>query len=383
MVDCVENKIKTKRILQICRLTPLWGMDLFCEITHAVKAEHTEITTVFLSGKAQPELNNQYHGNVVFLELNHHSLFWRFKAFLRLLTLCRKNQFDITLCHHYKPTVVMHMVSCFIKKTQLYSMYHDSASFRKKFQQKFLHRIKNKWHFIAVSAKLKKEMQSFNIPENRITVIHNTVDIEKLRQEQFSREIARKKLSLPQDAFIFGTLGRLSPEKGHHILIDAFPHSKSIQHPKIYLAIIGSGPLEKALRDQVKNSHLENRVLFITDCANDGARYLKAFDIFVFPSLREAFGIVLLEAACAELPIIASHVGGIPEAVGNHGYLVPASDAAALKKAMEKYLDLNQDERINLGQQALKYTQENFSLEKYHQAIQIMLNIRPVSFDRR
>jgi glycosyltransferase involved in cell wall biosynthesis len=377
----MENTaINKQRILQLCRLTPLWGMDLFREITYALKSEHSEVTTVFLAGKCQSQLD--YHGKIHFLALNRKSIFWRIQAFFKLLILCRKEKFDVVICHDYKVTLIMHFVTFFSPVKNCYTMYHTFQTFRKKLQLFFLKQFQKKWYFMTVSSALGKEIQGLNVPLNRIMTVHNTIDIEKLQAHQLTRKAAREKLGLPQEAFIFGTLGRLVIEKAHSVLIDAFRQSWIAREKNCLLVIIGLGPLEDDLKAQVKKHGLENRIFFITDCASEGAHYLNAFDVFVFPSLREAFGIVLLEAACAKLPIIAANSGGIPEAAGPHSCLVPPNDVTSLQRAMEKYFVLSEEKRQMLGEQGFEFIQNNFSLQHYYHAIQTKLNILPVSWRR-
>src|SRR5262245_38236499 len=107
-------------ILQICRLTPLWGIDLFKQISLAY--QHHNITTLFLSGKAEPAFAFRYHGEVIFLEIDHKKPNWRFKAAFKLWKLCRRHNFDMVICHHYKPTVLMSWVNYFCKIKHCFSV---------------------------------------------------------------------------------------------------------------------------------------------------------------------------------------------------------------------------------------------------------------------
>ncbi len=319
----------TGPVLQICRLTPLYGMDLFKEISQS----YDTVTTVFLSGKAQPELQGHYNGEVIFFEVDHHSFFWRINAFFKLYRLCKKNKFDLIITHHYKPTLIMHYVLLFCPVKKRYSVHHNFGNFQRKPQQWMLCWLKKSWKFITVSDALKKEFMALGVPENKIITIHNCLDISRIKA--LSKEDAREKLALPLDAFIFGTLGRLVRGKGHSMLIEAF---KNINIPA-HLVIIGTGPLEKTLREHITALGLGNRVSLITDpaIAHKGAHNLKALDIFVFPSLREAFGLVLLEAAYAGLPIIASDAGGIPEAAP-FAIFFPAGDVQSLTELLKNSL---------------------------------------------
>lgn len=359
------------KVLQVCRLTHEWGMDLFAHVTKACQLDNKSVTTVFISGRTRPDLKSTYHGNIIFLNIDHRKIFWRVKAFFQLLKICRQEKFELVICHHYKPMVIMHFVSllCGIKKR--YVMLHNFGSFAKKRSQRFLQKIKLKWIFVVVSGALKKELLRFHVPENHIIVLYNAIDIHALQQCQYDKKTAREKMALPTNPldFIFGTLGRLSHEKGHHDLIQAFLSSPILMNKNVLLVIIGTGPLHDELTHEIKSIHADNKIKVITNVAKTGAIYLKAFDVFVMPSIDEAFGIVLLEAMCAKLPIIASKVGGIPEAVGDSVQLIEPKNIDSLKKAMEKYFLMSQNEREKLGEAGYSRLFNHFGIESYYAEI--------------
>lgn len=366
-----QSNKRPYRILQICRLTPLWGMDLFREITHAYRDLNCEVVTVFLSGKSQPHLRHEYNGQVYFWSLNRHRPWWRLQAIWYLWKLCQKNYFDIVICHHYKPTILMHIAAKFCKVGKLFSMHHNFGNFKRWPAFHLVSRLASRWYFITVSDALKKELQALHVPSEKIITIHNAIDIERLRGTQYIQHAAREQLHLPNDKFIFGTLGRLDKVKGHEILIQAFAQLKL---SNVLLVIIGKGLWEKRLKALAQQLHIAEQVSFITDVAHEGARYLRAFDVFVFPSLSEAFGLALLEAMVAELPFIASFAGGIPEAAGNKKALVPPGNPVALSQMMRQYYELDKDERYKLGIQACQYVKMHFCHEIYYKKFQQLLD---------
>ncbi len=103
--------------------------------------------------------------------------------------------------------------------------------------------------------------------------------------------------------------------------------------------IIGEGPERKKLENLIKKHELENNVILI-GAIPDVRRYLKAFDLFVLPSVKEGQPWAILEAMAAEVPIVATNIAGIPETVENEksGLLVEPADFDALSKAIEKML---------------------------------------------
>ena len=119
----------------------------------------------------------------------------------------------------------------------------------------------------------------------------------------------RNKLGIPEEAFVVLSVGEVTKRKNHRVGIQALAQ---ISRPDIYYVVCGSGPLIEQNRELAKILGVEDRVIFVGYCYNLGEFYQIA-DAFLFPSLREGFGMVALEAAYFELPVIASNVRGITE----------------------------------------------------------------------
>jgi len=109
---------------------------------------------------------------------------------------------------------------------------------------------------------------------------------------------------------------------------------------KAILVVVGGGQEGNALALQIHENNLEESV-FLLGFEPEAARVMRAFDIFLLPSLTEAFGYVLLEAGFAGLPVVASHVGGIPEIIddGKTGLLIPPRDSEAIKNALKRLIE--------------------------------------------
>ena len=363
------------RILQVCRLTPLWGMDLFREISRAFTDEKYEITTLFLSNVPGHELYkgyDKYHGTLLFFGIDNHRWYWRVIVIWKLIRLFKENHFDIIISHHYKPMVMADLANIFSRIPKLYSVNHNTGNFRhlnrKIFVRKFLSK---RWKFISVSDAVKQDILAANIglSEDRLITIYNAIDAESLSKQQFSRDEARKKIGIPEDCFVFGNIARLVPKKGHKFLIRAFAEIGREQ-PHCRLVIIGLGDLGEQLVHLAEKEGVGNQVIIATGVATEATKYVQAFDVFVLPSLKEAFGIVLLEAMAARLPLIATNVHGVPEVVGDAGTLVPPGNIEALSQALRKVIQLTNEDLAQLGMRSYYRFHRNFSLERYHKAFQ-------------
>jgi glycosyltransferase involved in cell wall biosynthesis len=105
-----------------------------------------------------------------------------------------------------------------------------------------------------------------------------------------------------------------------------------------HAAIVGSGPLEQEIRDAIRRAGLHERVR-LTGAVPDAARYFAAFDVLALTSRTEGLPIVLLEAVAASVPVVATRVGGIPDALdGRGGLLVPSESPSETAAALERAL---------------------------------------------
>lgn len=181
---------------------------------------------------------------------------------------------------------------------------------------------------VAVSNAVRDRLARF---DRQLTphVIHSAADPSPANPETSARLRRRWK-----DRFVVGHVGALSDgHKGQLTLIAAAKRLEP-EIPELLVVFLGQGPDEPKLKEAAADcSHVEFAG-FVTDVGS----YLAAFDVFAFPSRYEALGSILLDALTAGLPIVASNVGGIPEAVrdGREGILVPPGDAEALAAGIRR-----------------------------------------------
>ncbi|HEY2379386.1 MAG TPA: glycosyltransferase [Gemmatimonadaceae bacterium] len=151
-----------------------------------------------------------------------------------------------------------------------------------------------------------------------------------------SRASARAALGVPNDDFLVGWVGRLSREKGPDVLLDALAHAEM---PTGMRAIfLGDGPLSTTLRERAAHLGLGQRISWTGSVPNAG-RLLSAFDVFVLSSRTEGTPMVILEAMAAEVPIIATRVGGVPDVLAAGTALLVSPDSPSeLGKAIRAVL---------------------------------------------
>jgi glycosyltransferase involved in cell wall biosynthesis len=168
------------------------------------------------------------------------------------------------------------------------------------------------------------------------------------RLDAFGMHRPREARVMQGRAPVLGVVGRLSPEKGHRVLIAAMPEILA-RAPRARLLVVGSGPLEAELRAQVETLGLTESVQFLGYMQAVEAAFSR-MDILIVPSLSEAFSLVTLEGMMMELPVVASRSGGPAEIVldGETGLLVPPGDSSALAEAC-KYLLSNPEVGREMG----------------------------------
>lgn len=127
----------------------------------------------------------------------------------------------------------------------------------------------------------------------KVTVIHNAVDLDRFRFSEEKRQRQRCKLGL-SDELVIGHVGRFTEQKNHSFLIDIFSCVVK-RNPEAKLLLVGEGKDEEKIRDQARKLGILNQIIFAGFCSNV-EDYLSAIDVFVFPSKFEGLGLVLIEA---------------------------------------------------------------------------------------
>ncbi len=198
------------------------------------------------------------------------------------------------------------------------------------------------------------------IDPHRLVVIRNGVDTTKVCPGDAAR--ARDRLGIPHDVLHVGCVARLSAEKDHATLLEAFALLRA-RVPDTRLTLVGDGALRAELEETVSRLELREAVTFAGH-TNDVAAFLPSFDIFALASRTEGTSLTLLEAAAAGLPIVATHVGGNSEIVldGESGLLVPAGAPSEFADALETVA--RRSDRAAMGARGRAVVMERYDLAK-------------------
>lgn len=169
------------------------------------------------------------------------------------------------------------------------------------------------------------------------------------------------------DEIVIGTVKTLHKIYGISYLIKAFKIVVDRNPEKnIKLLIVGGGPLEKELKRLARDLNVDDKTTFTGNIPQDKVpEYLNMLDVYVAVSLRESFGVAVIEAGACELPVVVSEVGGLVEVVedGKTGFIVPSEDTEETANAIEKLI-LSEITRAEFGKNARKRINELYSWEK-------------------
>lgn len=141
---------------------------------------------------------------------------------------------------------------------------------------------------------------------NDWSVLLYGIDVGKFRSAPPIPQL-RRELGIPGGAFVIGHVGRFAPQKNHKKLIEIFAATKA-RNSSAHLVLVGIGPLEQEIRNQVRDKELETSVSFAGLRDDVHSIMLNVFDTFLFPSLFEGLGLVMIEAQAAGLPCVCSDV---------------------------------------------------------------------------
>ncbi|MBD3271804.1 MAG: glycosyltransferase [Elusimicrobia bacterium] len=188
---------------------------------------------------------------------------------------------------------------------------------------------------IAISNGIKNVLREDNIPDDKITVVHSGVEIDK-RIKGVAPQ-SKQSLHIPDGALVVGAVGALAPHKDHLTLCKAALMVRK-KIPSVVFLIVGDGPLRDKLKCFITQNQLE-RTVIMTGFRNDVDDLIEIMDVYAVSSYLEGMGTATLDAMVFKKPVVATRTGGIPEIVAdNHsGYLVPPRDPQALA---EKIIDL-------------------------------------------
>lgn len=240
-----------------------------------------------------------------------------------------------------------------------YRLEHNGSLKGRLYEQVIhLHRLVG-GDFIAVSEAVQQYLIECGVPAARIHLIANAI----MPDESASQPLALfDEFGWGDDSFIVTAVGRLEPVKAHSVLIAAITALKD-EFPQLRCAIVGEGRLRDELQAQIDHLHAGNYIR-LTGFLTNVQQILYNSQLFCMPSRSEGLPYALLEAMSAQLPIVASNVGGMATLLMHEqtAYLVPPDDVGALEDAI-RWMLINSDDAQQIATRAHALQQERFSVD--------------------
>ena len=333
-----------------------------------------QVTTVFLRGESDSDIAESVGGKVHFLEQPGENLRgFKFSQILRLYRLIQSESYDLVIAHRYKGIYMAGIMSYFCNLPHLLGIAHEHNVFRRITRKLFVTFWRRQFKIAGVSSSVTANISQYCpslVTEKRLYTLPNALPL-NYEHKILSRQSARREMGIAEDAMLIGTIGRLVEKKSLHTLIEAFGRIEKTDNT--YLAIMGDGPLLIPLQEQAAALGIVDRVLFLGHVPQAGYR-ASAFDLFVLPSgVEEAFGIVLLEAMIAKVPVLSSDAPGPKQVVGTSGWLFSTGDSQGLAGRIADFMALSETDRLQLGQLGYErvqseYTHRHFS-ERLHRIL--------------
>lgn len=248
---------------------------------------------------------------------------------------------------------------------RLYCSGHNDDPFRRRLPI----RLFQAWFWrkanagIAISEAVRQFMIRVEFaPPSKIRTIHYGLDANTMPTVPDIRNRLRAELGLAPDVLVVGSVCRLIEQKGLVYALQAFRHIADIS--SAHYVLVGDGPLREALSAQAVSLGIADRVHFLGWRPDARALY-PAFDVFLMPSLWEGFGLVILEAMAARLPVIASRVSALPEIVadGVTGYHSVPGDPTSIATRLRTLLT-DPHQRRAMGEAGYQRLRNEFSNQR-------------------
>lgn len=349
-----------KRLLQITHDLDLGGLQqVVVNLCRCINREEYEIRVLCLREKGM--YTDQLEEINVPVDLIKQEQGTDYLSFMKVARYLKEHQIDIIHTHNTQPLIDGTLGSIFSGR-RCHIIHTDHArnfpdKMRYMLAEHFMSYYVNK--MVGVSRHTTQNLIKYEkIPQRKTCTIENGIygDIYK---KNINRDAKLDELNIEKNAFVIGSAGRFSEQKGLKYLIQAMPGIiKKISN--VHLILAGDGELRSDLEDLATKLEVSSKVSFIGS-RKDMPEILKIFDVFILPSLWEGLPMIILEAMATMLPIIASDVGGISRAVKDKetGILIQPGSVYDIEKQLV-YLYNNKEFMERIANNAVRYFDQEF-----------------------
>lgn len=297
---------------------------------------------------------------------------WDPRALRELAALMRRERIDIVHSHMYRSNVPATVAARLAGVRTVWGQVHNVGTWETR-RQVWTDRLLTRWRtgMIAVSERVAQDVRrTLHLPESRVRVIHNGVDLERFRAARARRDEVRARMGVGPEDVVAVFAARLVNQKRCTDLLEAAARlQRDGRGGRLRLWILGDGPLRAEL-ERAAAALPDPGAVHFAGRRDDVEDWLAGGDLFVLPSTREGFSNALIEAMATGLPCIASDVGGNAEAVrdGIEGRIIQPLAVDQLTEAIAGML-ADDERRRAMGAAALARS-ETFSIDRMIAAVE-------------
>lgn len=314
------------------------------------------------------------------VELNIRSSLTLIKGIVFLIKILREFKPDILSGWLYHPSLIASLVANFISITPKVVWHIRSLTFSSLFKTPNRYLVQQGLAFVSRFANpliisnsdealLQHVKIGFKFRKRSPIIVFNGVDVSEYFPDENDRVALRKEFGIPSGSIVIGSIGRFVPEKGYDVLFDALRIVKSKISSdifnRIHLVIAGQNVTfsNPSFSSILKNCCAQEKTHLLGPRA-DANRILRCFDLFLLPSISEAFPNALIEAMATELPCIATDVGQSADALGDSEYLIPPNSPTQLAESICKLIVLESSIRKAIGKKCRERIINNYSINR-------------------
>ncbi len=332
--------MKKVKVLHLITGIDVGGAEQYLLSTcRASNRKRFEIIVCYLRGKGA--LRKEFESSGVTV-CNFSGSWWSvISRYGRLLNFIQSARFDIVHTHLIRATLAGRILARLASTRIVFTTEHNVSNWQRRY---FVVTLLYRWtagnvhRIFAISDAVRESLVTIGkIDPDKVEVLRPGVDVSEFVQKA-GNSSRRSRANFSEATPVIGCIGRFDVRKGQRVLVDAVARLRE-EYPRLKLILVGDGETRPAIESQVSQLGLESHVVF-KGIQRNIREMLRAFDVVVFPSISEGLGVAILEAMAMGKLIVASRVGGIPEAItdGKQGRLVEPGDPVRLANAIKEVL---------------------------------------------
>lgn len=288
------------------------------------------------------------------------------KAITRLSGLIKREHVDFVVTHSSKDSWCAGFAAQSCRRAKVIRMRHVGAIIKPTFSSRLLYKILPDAVVTIGEGVRKHVIERTGVSPDAVISIPTGIDLEKFDPDKADASRFRKDIGVDMNAPLIGTIGMLRREKGHSYLIGAA--AEVVKHfPEARFAIVGDvafeSPIKQRLTGEIAALGLEGKAI-LAGFRTDVPDVIASLDVYVQPSLSEAFGQVISQAFAMKKPVVGTKVGGIPEQVieGKTGFLAEKENSKQLADGIIALLR-DPDMARRMGENGRKFVEERVSIQ--------------------